>query len=485
MSIARKAIVSTLWTSGLNYIAMGVGFFFGIFRDRMLMPDENGIYMFGLAVVDILFILAAVSFNISVIQADEEKREQLYSTAFVLTIFLSIAMLLAAAITAGILFLRDTTEIKIQAFIVLALFSTLNLFTILFSSYLEKQLEYKKIARINLLSVLAFPVVSYLLVVNGYGAWGMVLGYCSTFVISFIGMSIVSKYPVGLQFNSDTARWFLSMGWKLIFSRGMEVIFVRYGTLVTEGLLGTNLQGSYGRALKYWEMAPQTVAPAVVTVALPTYAKVQDDNERLSRAFSLVLYFLVRVLMPFVLVFAVLPESFIRIIGEQWLDAVPVLRILAAGALLSPMFENMKQLLYAKGKPEAIVRVRIGQLVFFLPAMYMLVLWYGISGAAFAIVLNYLMGVLGALFIIRREVSVRWLHVFVLPIIFAALATAVFLLFPPMHLGMGAILQFLLEALYLVGIFALLELLIERKQLRTHADYIRTVMKGEDRPEHS
>ena len=104
------------------------------------------------------------------------------------------------------------------------------------------------------------------------------------------------------------------------------------------------------------------MAPAVVTVALPTYSKVQNDNERLSRAFSLVLYFLVRVLMPFVLVFGILPGSFIRIIGDQWNDAIPVLQILAAGALLSPMFENMKQLLYAKGKPEAIVRVRIGLL---------------------------------------------------------------------------------------------------------------------------
>ncbi|MCB2205487.1 oligosaccharide flippase family protein [bacterium] len=482
MSIGRKAIVSTLWTSGLNYIAMGVGFVFGILRDRVLMPDENGIYMFGLALVDTLFILAAVSFNISVIQADEE-REDLYTTAFALTLILSAVMIVATMITAWILHLAGTAGIMIEAFLVLAAFSTLNLFTILFSSYLEKQLEYKKIARINLLSVLAFPLVSYFLVVNGMGAWGMVLGYSSTFVVSFIGMSIVSRYPVGLKLNPRTARWFMSMGWKLIFSRGMEVIFVRYGTLVTQQLLGTDLQGSYGRALKYWEMAPQTVAPAVVTVALPTYAKVQYDAARLSRAFSMVLYFLVRVLMPFVLVFGVLPASFIRIIGEQWMDAVPVLRILAAGALLSPMFENMKQLLYAKGKPEAIVRVRVVQLVVFIPAMYGFVMWMGISGAAVAIVLNYFIGVAGALFIVRREVSVRWMHVFVYPVIFAGIATAMFFSLPPAQLGLGAIPQFLLEALYLIGIFVLLELLFEWRQLREHAQYIRTVMKGGQSPE--
>jgi len=477
MSVARKAIVSTLWTSGFNYIAMGVGFVFGVLRDRILMPDENGIYMYGLAVVDILFILAAVSFNISVIQADEE-REDLYSTAFVLTIILASVMLVAVFVVAWVLYLRGTLGLKIEAFIVLGIFSTLNLFTILFSSFLEKQLDYKKIARINLMGVLAFPVVSYILVSMGWGAWGMVLGYCATFVVSFIGMTVISHYPVGLTFNPTTARWFMSMGWKLIFSRGMEVIFVRYGTLVTESMLGTSLQGSYGRALKYWEMAPQTVAPAVVTVALPTYAKVQNDHERLSHAFTLVLFFLVRALMPFVLVFAVIPEAFIGVLGDQWTDAIPVLRILAAGALLSPMFENMKQLLYAKGKPEAIVRIRGFQLFVFLPAMYFFVLWFGVSGAAWAIVLNYFIGVSGALFVVRREVSVGWISALLLPVLFAALASAVVLAFPIPVLGWGSIMQFLLEALYLVGIFIVLELVVERRRLREYALYIRSVMKG-------
>jgi O-antigen/teichoic acid export membrane protein len=477
VSIARKAIVSTLWTSGLNYIAMGVGFIFGVLRDRVLMPDENGIYMFGLAVVDILFILAAVSFNISVIQANDE-REDLYSTAFVLTIILSVLMLVAVVLVGWFLHLRGTLVLKIEAFLVLGVFSTLNLFTILFSSYLEKQLDYKKIARINLMAVLAFPVVSYLLVSLGWGAWGMVLGYCATFVVSFIGMTIVSRYPVGFTFNPTTARWFMSMGWKLIFSRGMEVIFVRYGTLVTEAMLGTSLQGSYGRALKYWEMAPQTVAPAVVTVALPTYAKVQHDRDRLSQAFTLVLFFLVRALMPFVLVFGVIPEAFIGVLGNQWQDAVPVLRILAVGALLSPMFENMKQLLYARGKPEAIVRIRAVQLVVFIPSMYVFVLWFGISGAALAIVINYFIGVSGALFVVRREVSVGWISVLLLPAVFGAIAASVVLMFPLPTLGLGAIARFVLEALYIVGIFVVLEFFVERRRLKEYGVYIRSVMKS-------
>jgi O-antigen/teichoic acid export membrane protein len=112
MSLARKAIVGALWTSGANYFAMAVGFAFGILRDRVLMPDENGIYMFGLAAVDLVFILAGVSLNISVIQSGDEDAH-LYSTAFLLTIALSVCMSIACAATAYALYLRHTTLIKI------------------------------------------------------------------------------------------------------------------------------------------------------------------------------------------------------------------------------------------------------------------------------------------------------------------------------------------------------------------------------------
>jgi len=476
MSIARKAIISTFWTSGLNYIAMAIGFGIGIFRDRLLMPNENGIYMFSLAVVDLIFNFAALSFNVLVIQAQDEK-EDIYSTALWCTIFLSVFLVLASLGVGWGMSIRGTLEIKIEAFFVLVGFSILNLFATLFQANLEKELEYQKIAKINLLSMLAFPVVSFLLIVNGYGAWGMVLGYCSSYFVSFVGMVLFSHYPIGFVFNSNTAKWLFSKGSRFIMSRGLEVIFIRYGTFVTEKLLGTSMQGSFGRALKYWEMAPQTVAPAVVTVAFPTYSKLQHDPEKLSQAVSMVLFFLVRALLPFVLVFSVLPVSFLNIIGKQWFDAVPVLRILAVGALLSPMFENMKQLLYAKGKPESIVKVRIIQVIVFIPTMYFLVLQFGIKGAAIAIVINFALGVASVLMIVRREISARWVRGLVLPIAFAIFAAIPVLLFPLRDFGIGAFLQFLLEAFYLIGIFLFLEVVFEYRHIREYARFIRSILK--------
>jgi O-antigen/teichoic acid export membrane protein len=479
MSIGRKAIVGALWTSGANYIAMAAGFVVGIYRDRLLMPFDNGVYMYALALVDLIFIAASVSFNISLINAPEDK-EDLHSTALVLTLGLAAGMLLLSGGAAWLLLRTGTMVIKIQAFAVLSGFSSLNLVTVLFTARLERRLEYKSIARVNLLSVLAFPVVSFLLVRLQWGAWAMVWGSCASFIVSFFGLFIVSRYPIGFRFHRGTARWFLSQGWKFVFSRGIEVVFVRYGTLVTERLLGTTLQGSFGRALKYWELAPQTVAPSVVTVALPVYAKLRNTGERLDRAFGIVVFLLVRVLLPFVLVFGVLPESFIRMLGPQWVDAVPVLRILAAATLLHPLFENMKQLLYALGTPERVLKIRVVQMTLFVPLMYVLVRWFGIQGAAMALVVNYTVGVTGTLLIVRRIVSISWLASFVVPLISGALASLLVLLLPLPPLGVGSILQFAVEVLYLVAAYAALEVLLEWRRIGTHVRFIRELLARPD-----
>jgi O-antigen/teichoic acid export membrane protein len=481
MGVGKKAVISTIWTSGLNYFALAVGFVFGLLRDRVLLAPENGVYGYGMAVVDMVFILAGLSFNIMLIQADREREQQgLYSTAFALTAALACCMAFVAGVTAFVLSRLGTTDIKIQAFLVLALFNIINLFTMLFATYLEKQLEYKRIARINLLSVLAFPLVSYMLVLQGWGAWGMIIGQSASLFVSFVGFAIISHYPVSFKVNADTAKWFLSNGWKLIFARGMEVLFVRFGTLVTERLAGTSLQGSFSKVLKYWEMAPQTVSPAVVTVAMPTYSKLQGNSDKLARAFSMVVFLLTRILMPFVLVFAILPEQFIRIIGEQWLPAVPVLRILAAGALLSPLFENMKQLLLAKGLTGELLKIRVVQLIVFLPATYLLVMSYGISGAAIAMIINYVIGVAGAVLCVRRIMSVGWARTIGQPLVLAAVAGTLSVSFPVPEMHAGAVLQFLAGAFEVTILFGVLTVAVEWKDLKRHVSFITKILKEPD-----
>jgi O-antigen/teichoic acid export membrane protein len=90
------------------------------------------------------------------------------------------------------------------------------------------------------------------------------------------------------------------------------------------------------------------------------YARVREDPPRLSRAFGLVNYFLVRLIFAGAATLIVFPEPTIRLLlGEAWLEASPLLRVFGLHAALLPVFENAKQLLYARGQARKVVMLRL------------------------------------------------------------------------------------------------------------------------------
>ena len=98
MSIAKKALVGALWTSGANYISQGVGFLSQAVLGRLLLESQYGLFATANSIIQFIFILSAFSFNISIIQSHED-RPHLYSTAFVLNIALSVLSLLLTGLS--------------------------------------------------------------------------------------------------------------------------------------------------------------------------------------------------------------------------------------------------------------------------------------------------------------------------------------------------------------------------------------------------
>ena len=70
------------------------------------------------------------------------------------------------------------------------------------------------------------------------------------------------------------------------------------------------------------------VTPAIINVALPVYSRMKTEVQQLSEAYTLVNYFLIRTLLPFGLIFLLIPDYFMAgVLGAKWIHAAPVLRI--------------------------------------------------------------------------------------------------------------------------------------------------------------
>ncbi|MBR9976131.1 MAG: oligosaccharide flippase family protein, partial [Bacteroidetes bacterium] len=72
MSIARKALIGALWASGANYLSQGVGFISIAVLGRLLLEEDFGLAATANSIIQFVFILSALSLNLSIIQSQEE-----------------------------------------------------------------------------------------------------------------------------------------------------------------------------------------------------------------------------------------------------------------------------------------------------------------------------------------------------------------------------------------------------------------------------
>jgi O-antigen/teichoic acid export membrane protein len=94
-----------------------------------------------------------------------------------------------------------------------------------------------------------------------------------------------------------------------------------------------------------------------------------------------------------VVLLTVIPEATLVLLNELWLPIVPVFRLMTVYVVLAPLYRNLSYLVTGVGRPEVLVRVRLGQVVLFVIAVVALAQVWGIEGIAIAADVTVLAGV--------------------------------------------------------------------------------------------
>ena len=476
MSIAKKAIVGALWASGANYISQGVGFFSQAILGRLLLTQQFGLFDTANSIIEFIFILSAFSFNISIIQSQKD-RPLLYSTAFALNIALSVVCLLLTACTVlGYSFFRTLSQAEIAVMFSLSVAKIINLFGQHFDAILQRNLEFKKISIISFFMNLANPATAVLLAIAGAGVWSIVAGQVVAGAVFLGGSWWFANWTLSIAYSRDTARWFLSQGWKFLWSRSLEVVSTELDRIVIKSMNSYEQVGIYSRANNIARYPTRIVSPAITNVALPVYAKLNADAAQLSEAYGLVNFFLVRILLPFGLVFLLVPEVFMTaLLGESWGPSGPVLRILALYAVLFPVIENIRVLFYSIGKPEAVAKVRVVQIAVYVPLLVILVQHFGILGAAWAVLISIVVTYAAFLIWLRKEIDFSMLKTVGVPLLITAGTYAVFRLLPLPHIE-SRILSFLFSSVLIFLIFAASEALLEGRFILQRVRFLKSTL---------
>lgn len=343
---ARSALVSVLGTGAklaLRLASIGV-------LARLLRPADFGLVAMVTVLTGFLSLFRDAGLCLATVQRDVVTRQQV-STLFwinlgvglllagvtvalapVLVLFYDEPRLLWIAVAVGIGFVFTGAAAQHQAL-------------------LARRMRFTSLVAIELVSLAVGAVVGIGMAVLGWDYWALVGMAVSVPVAAAVGSWVALPWLPGLPSRGSGIRRMLQVGgaWSLIHL----IVYVSYNIekLLLGRYWGAEALGLYGRAYQLINLPAEQLTGAVSPVMISMLSRLQHQPERLRAAFMKGYSSSIALTVPVTLAGALLAEEITLIaLGPQWLDAAPILRLLAPMALVFSLINPLSWFLVATAR---------------------------------------------------------------------------------------------------------------------------------------
>jgi len=392
-----------------------VRFGIGIALARILTPHEYGL-------VGILAIFLAIGdalvdsgFSQALIQKKNPTNADL-STVFYFNLIIAFVIFFILCFFSPIIAAFFNEKILEKLIVVLAVGLLIRSVTIVQTTVLIKNLDFKDISKFRIISTSISGVVAIPMAVKGFGVWSL-LGLSITRDISFsIMLWIKSNWKPGLLFNPRSLKSLFGFGSRILGVGLLDNIFLHiYKPIIGKVFSAADL-GFYNRAYGYRELVSKNILSVINAVAFPSFSVIQDNPEKVRRNYQRTIELAAFISIPFLMLLAFTAEPLIRfLITEKWLASAPYLTILCFAGIFYPVSGIQVNLFKAIGKANAYFFLIIVHKVSIVLSIVIGIHW-GIMGLVYAQVITmfivYMMGVLNIYRFLKVRVIVQLLDFF-------------------------------------------------------------------------
>ncbi len=351
MSLAAKAIKGFAWSAIGQWSGKAVSLLVFLALSRLLKPEDFGLVALASVFTAFVGIFHSEGFGQAVIQRADLESEHL-DTAF--WTGLTLACLLALGVWAGSgLAGRVFHEPRLALVISwLSLSLILEALSNTQASILRRNLAFKSLALRTLLSVSLGGGVGITLAYLGFGVWSLVAQTLAGSAAGIIVLWTASNWRPNLRFSWRHFRDLFAFGRNIIGIGVLSFLNRRSDDFLIGYFLGPTVLGYYTIAYKLLLTMTDLLTGVSSGVAFPLFSKIQQEPERLRRAFLTATRFTALVAFPaFIGVAMLAPELIVTVFGAKWAPSIPVMQILAFIGILHSVYYFNTSILLAKGKP--------------------------------------------------------------------------------------------------------------------------------------
>lgn len=383
------------WMGALRGITRSVAFLRIALLARVLNPVQFGLFGITSIVLALLEILTETGINPFLIQESKNIKKYL-DTAWVISIvrgiFITVMLLILAKPVSLFFNSPDAYNLLVLTSLIPLTRGFINPAEVKY----QISLEFNKEFTLRLIVYIVDVVVSIILAVLLRSAislvWGMLAGTLTELLISVL---YISPKP-SLKIKKYQFKYIFKRGKWITLSGIFNYLFENIDDIAVGKLMNPYFLGLYQTAYKISGLPISEGGEVLQKVAFPVYSKIEKDGdrERLKRAFNRVLLGTSGLFIPFGLIVIIFPYQIVSIVlGNNWLEIVPVLRLLAILGMLRAVFGSSAALFLAIKKQEYITLFTLVAIVGLSLTIIPFVKNWGLFGAGASALLGWILAI--------------------------------------------------------------------------------------------
>lgn len=398
--MSREIARGAAWMVLMRIVDRGLGLVSTLVLARLLVPADFGVMAMAMTFIALIELAGAFNFDIVLIQRQNPSRDH-YDTAWTLQLAFALfcGVTIAALAPAAAAFYNEPRLVPIMLVLGFAwgLTGLENIGIVNFRRDLNFAREFKFTIARRLLGfvvtlVLAFTLRSY---------WALIAGIVTTRVASVVLSYTMEPFRPRLSLAARKDLFGFS-GWMFV-SNIIGFGLARMTHFIVGRVNGPEALGLYSIASEMARLPSTELSAPINRAVLPGLSRVNDDPERWRALFIEVQGATIALTLPTCIGLVMLAGPFVEVVlGMKWVDAIPVLIVLAIGGALEVTTSNTGIAYLSLGKPRLIAAVNGTKLT----VLGLLALWlvpaHGVIGMAFAELGSALTAILVSLPVVMR-----------------------------------------------------------------------------------
>lgn len=322
-----------LWSLAGRFVPLLIYLLATMILSRFLNPEDFG----KVGVLSIFFVVANTLMDAG-LGGSLVKEPQLKfvdcSTIFVFNIIVSHFLYFLLFIFSGTIESYFNVEGLAIITKILCIVFVINSWGLVPRSILTRDLEFRKLAIINIIAALVAAFTSVIMAILQFGVFALVAYQIVNGIVSVISSIKVCRFKISFRFSRQSFIRLIPFGFYTTLSTIIDTIYENLTTFLFGKFLNMQQAGFLYQAKRLEEVPSQALATTISNVAFPVLTKIRNNHNRFVTECKVTFKSVLLLALPVLFSIAIFSEPIIIIIlGKQWGAASGYLTLLIFAAV--------------------------------------------------------------------------------------------------------------------------------------------------------